>query len=70
MGRYKAIPRDQWKIRVIKLTVEQRADICSGYQAGSSLKELARAYRVGYRTVRYHILAAGISMRPSGGRYR
>lgn len=66
-GRYKPIPRHLWKVRVQKLNVAVREDICTGYQAGASLRELAEAYGVCCRTIRHHVLAAGIPMRPRGG---
>jgi len=67
---YKPIPREQWKVRVQKLTVQDRADICTGYQAGASIRELAYAYAVCARTIRHHLLNAEVTLRPRGGHHR
>ena len=55
---------------VIKLTPEQRDDLVALYQAGASLMELAKAYSVGYRTVRHHLLRRGVTLRPPHVIYR
>ncbi len=67
---YKRIPRDQWKTRVIKLTVQQRADICTAYQAGASERALAAAYGVRRYTIHYHLKKAGVPPHPVGGWHR
>lgn len=60
-------PRELWKFRMQKLDMNAREEICSRYQQGESLNELAKAFAVGYRTVRHHIVNAGIPLRPKGG---
>lgn len=70
MSHYKPKPRELWKFRMQKLDMNAREEICARYQQGESLNQLAKAFGVGYRTVRYHLLAAGVTLRPKGGYQR
>lgn len=40
--------------------------IASQYEAGASLQRLARRYRMSAKTVRAHLVAAGVQIRPPG----
>jgi hypothetical protein len=56
------------KLRRGSLTEEQLHHAGRDYEAGATLRELAKSYGVGTTYLRLHLTRAGIQMRPSGGR--
>jgi hypothetical protein len=55
------------KLRRGSLTEEQLRRAGRDYEAGATLRELAKSYGVGTTYLRLHLTRAGVQMRPSGG---
>ena len=56
------------KLRRGSLTDEQLRQAGRGYEAGATLRELAKSYGVGTTYLRLHLTRAGVQMRSPGGR--
>jgi hypothetical protein len=56
------------KLRRGSLTDEQLRRAGQDYEAGATLRELAKSYGVGTTYLRLHLTGTGVQMRPSGGR--
>jgi hypothetical protein len=56
------------KLRRRSLSDEQLHRAGRDYEAGATLRELAKNYAVGTTYLRLHLTRAGVPMRPSGGR--
>jgi hypothetical protein len=56
------------KLRRGSLSEEQLRRAGRDYEAGATLRELAKSYGVGTTYLRLHLTGAGVQMRPSGGR--
>ena len=56
------------KLRRGSLSDEELHRAGRDYEAGATLRELARNYGVGTTYLRLHLTRAGVQMRPSGGR--
>lgn len=56
------------KLRRGSPTDEQLRRASRDYEAGATLRELAKSYGVGTTYLRLHLARAGVQMRPSGGR--
>ena len=56
------------KLRRGSLTDEQLRHAGRDYEAGMTLRELAKGYGVGTTYLRLHLTRVGVDMRPSGGR--
>jgi hypothetical protein len=56
------------KLRRGSLSDDQLRRAARDYEAGATLRELAKSYGVGTTYLRLHLTGAGVQMRPSGGR--
>jgi len=56
------------KLRRGSLTAEQLRSAGRDYEAGASLRELAKSYGVGTTYLRVHLTRIGVQIRPPGGR--